>query len=352
MIVRLFVRALLPFCLLLGGCASLGYYGQMVGGHLDVMRRQVPLSRAIADPESRPATRERLQRIEAIRGFAVAELKLPAGNSYRSYADLERPYALWNVFAAPEFELKPLQSCFPLVGCLSYRGYYREQDARAHADELRQRGYDVHVGGVAAYSTLGWFDDPVLNTMLRWSDTRLAGVIFHELAHQKLFVPDDTSFNESFATIVQEEGLRRWLDRLGDEALRRATVAEAQRREDFVRLLQSARRRLQQLYASRQQPEKMRAAKARIFEEMRGEYAQIKAGWGGHNEYDAWFESEINNAKLLAVATYHEWVPAFRALLEDSGHDLDRFYADAELASRLPPESRRRWLSGWSATAP
>jgi predicted aminopeptidase len=339
--------------LLLGGCASLGYYGQAVGGHVKVMQRRVPLAHAIADPVTQPATRARLQQVEQIRDFAISELGLPDNGSYRSYADLERPFVLWNVFAAPEFELTPLQSCFPLVGCLSYRGYYSESDARAYAAGLRERGYDVHVGGVAAYSTLGWFSDPVLSSMLRWSESQLAGVIFHELAHQKLYVRDDSSFNESFATAVQEEGLRRWLGRQGNEALRAAAAEETRRREDFVRLAEATRARLQQLYGSGQPSAQMRAAKAQVFADMRAEYARLRAAWGGYDGYDAWFDADdLNNAKLLAVATYHEWVPAFRQLLSDVGGDLPRFYMDAELASRLPPEIRRRWLSGWGAVQP
>jgi predicted aminopeptidase len=172
------------------------------------------------------------------------------------------------------------------------------------------------------------------------------------LAHQKLFVPDDSSFNESFATAMQEEGLRRWLDHLGDDTLRRDAVAEACRREDFVQLVTATRGRLQQLYASGQPPEQMRAAKRQVFDELRTDYARLKSAWGGYGGYDAWFAAEdLNNARLLAVATYHEWVPAFRALLRDVDHDLDRFYADAERAARLPPEVRRRWLSGWQAAA-
>lgn len=338
-------------CLLLAlqGCASLEYYRQTAGGHFEVMHRRVPLARALADPELKPATRQRLVRVEQIRSFAITELHLPDNGSYRSYADLERPYVLWNVFAAPRFELKALQSCFPLVGCLSYRGYYAESDARAHAEQLRAQGHDVYVGGVAAYSTLGWFSDPVLNTMLRWSETELAGVIFHELAHQKLYVRDDSGFNESFATAVQEEGLRRWLDRQADDALRQAADQEARRREDFVRLVQATRRRLQQLYASGQPAAQMAQSKAEVFDEMRAEYGQLKQAWNGYAGYDGWFGSDLNNAKLMAVATYHEWVPAFRQLMRASDGDLPRFYQDAELAARLPADIRRRWLSGWGA---
>lgn len=329
------------------GCATLGYYGQTAGGHLEVMRQQVPIERAIASATTKPETRERLRQVEHIRRFATRELQLPDNGSYRSYADLGRPYVLWNVFAAPVFELKAIQSCFPLVGCLSYRGYYAEADARAHAAELAHQGHDVYVGGVAAYSTLGWFSDPVLNTMLRWSETELASVIFHELAHQKLYVRDDSSFNESFATAVQEEGLRRWLDHRDDPQLRAAANEEARRRADFLRLVERTRVRLQQLYASGQPAAQMQQSKQAVFEAMRADYAQLKSAWGGYAGYDAWFGPDLNNAKLLAVATYHVWVPAFRQMLQQSGHDLGRFYADAELAARLPSEHRQRWLSAW-----
>lgn len=334
------------------GCASLDYYRQTAGGHLEVMHKRVPLAQALLDPELKPATRQRLQQVEQIRVFASTELGLPDNGSYHSYADLERPYVLWNVFAAPQFELKALQSCFPLVGCLSYRGYYAESEARAYAAQLQAQGHDVYVGGVAAYSTLGWFSDPVLNTMLRWSETEMAGVIFHELAHQKLYVRDDSSFNESFATAVQEEGVRRWLQQQGNDALRQSAVQEARRREDFVQLVDVTRKQLQQLYASGQPPEAMARAKVQVFDHMRAEHARLKLSWEGYAGYDAWFGPDLNNAKLLAVATYHEWVPAFRQLMQAADGDMARFYADAELASRLPEANRRRWLAGWNAVAP
>lgn len=333
--------------LLTSGCAAVSYYRQTLSGHWQVMQGRVPLGTAIADPKTSPTTRARLQRVEQIRLFAVRELLLPDNRSYQSYADIERPFVLWNVFAAPEFELKPLQSCFPIVGCLAYRGYYAEADARNYAERLRAEGFDVHVGGVAAYSTLGWFSDPVLNTMLRWSEAELAGVIFHELAHQKLYVRDDSSFNESFASAVQEEGLRRWLAQLGDEQQTREALDDRRRREGFVGLVSATRARLQQLYGSGQPTDQMRVSKAQVFAEMQAEYLRLKQGWGGYSGYDNWFKTDLNNAKLLAVATYHEWVPAFRQMLILADGDLARFHADAELAARLPTENRRRWLAGW-----
>lgn len=343
------MRALLLAALVMlgSGCATIGYYRQSLAGHWQVMQRRTPITRAIADPDTKPEVKQRLEQVEQIRRFAVEELLLPDNRSYQSYADIQRPYVLWNVFAAPEFELKAFESCFPLVGCLAYRGYYAEADARAQAERLRAQGYDVHVAGVSAYSTLGWFSDPVLNTMLRWSETELAGVIFHELAHQKLYVRDDSAFNESFASAVQEEGVRRWLERRGDDRLTRAVADDRRRREEFVRLVQQTRARLQQLYGSAQPSEQMRESKAQVFAEMRVEYERLKQSWGGYTGYDNWFGMDLNNAKLLAVATYHEWVPAFRQMIVTADGDLARFYADAELAARLAPDQRRRWLSNW-----
>jgi predicted aminopeptidase len=334
---------------LLAGCASLAYYRQTLGGHLELMRRQVPIDRVIADPATPPATRERLRQVGDMRRFAHDALDLPDNGSYRSYADLQRSFVLWNVVAAPEFELRAVQSCFPIVGCVDYRGYYAEADARRHAEELRAAGYDVTVGGVAAYSTLGWFHDPVVSTMLRWSETEQAAVIFHELAHQKLYVRDDSLFNESFATAVQEEGLRRWLAQLDRPELTARAGQERRRKREFVSLVEDTRMHLQQLFASRLSPVEMRVAKQQIFEQMRTDYSVLRQSWGGYGGYDDWFAHDLNNAKLLAVSTYYEWTPAFSRLLASENGDLPRFYEDCRRAGSLPPADRRRWLEGWRA---
>jgi predicted aminopeptidase len=328
----------------LSACASLQYYGQAAAGQFSIMQRRVALASAIRDPEASPTLRTRLQRVEEIRSFAINELHLPDSGSFRSYVDLRRPYVLWNVFASPEFELRAVESCFPLVGCLGYRGYYDEADARRFAAGLKAEGHDVYVAGVSAYSTLGWFDDPVLSSMLRWSDLELAGVMFHELAHELLYIRDDSAFNESFATAVQEEGLRRWLETRHAAELRGQAQAAKQRRQDFLKLVEATRSRLRQLYASSLPAENKRRMKAEILDGMRAEHALLKSAWDGFNGYDEWF-TDLNNAKLMAVATYHEWTPAFHQALQESDGDLQRFYEEVRRVSKLPRDKRQAWLN-------
>ena len=269
----------------IGGCSTFSYYGQAVVGHLDVVSRAQPIEARLADPATPPELRARLARALEIREFATRELALPDNGSYRAYADLGRPYAVWNVFAAPEFSVEPRRSCFPVVGCVSYRGYYAQADADAYAAGLRAEGYDVFVYGVPAYSTLGWFDDPVLNTFVRYPDAELARLVFHELAHQLVYVQGDTMFNESFAVAVEEEGVRRWLARHGDEAGRAAYATMRARRAEFVRLVLDYRARLEALYREPLTDEAKRAGKARLLGEMEADYRALKAqrwgGWGG-----------------------------------------------------------------------
>ena len=322
------------------GCTTLSYYGQAVNGHLEVMRLAEPIPERIADPKTSPELRAKLERVLAIREFASRELGLPDNGSYRAYADLGRPFVLWNVVAAPEFSVEPRQSCFPVAGCVSYRGYYRQPDADGYGAELSREGYDVFVYGVAAYSTLGWFDDPVLNTFVRYPDAELARLVFHELAHQLVYVKGDSMFNESFAVAVEEEGVRRWLERYGTPAEREAYARPRERRAAFVRLVLRYRERAEQLYREPLAPEAKRAAKAKLFAEMEAEYRALKEGWGGFAGYDRWFEGGVNNAKLASVATYEELVPAFRALLARENGDLPKFYAAVKQLARLDKAER------------
>ena len=191
----------------LSGC----YLLQAAGGQMEISAKREPIAEVIADAATPPQLRARLEYVANARDFASRELGLPDNESYRSYADLDRPYVVWNVFAAPEFSVEPRRWCFPIAGCVVYRGYFSEEAAQHYASRLRRRGDDAAVGGVAAYSTLGHFKDPVLSTMLGWSDAQLAATLFHELAHQVVYVPGDSEFNESFATVVEEAGLERWL---------------------------------------------------------------------------------------------------------------------------------------------
>jgi predicted aminopeptidase len=332
------------------GCSTFAYYGQAIDGHLEMMRRAEPIAPQIADPATPAELRARLARALEIREFASRELGLPDNGSYRTYADLGRPYVVWNVFAAPEFSVEPRQSCFPVAGCVAYRGYYRQAAADDYGDGLRKGGDDVYVYGVVAYSTLGWFDDPVLNTFVRYPDAELARLVFHELAHQVVYVKGDTMFNESFAVAVEEEGVRRWLDRHGTPAERDAYAAGRQRRADFVRLALRYRGELERLYREPLSDEAKRAGKRQRLAEMDTEYRALKAGrWGGFAGYDRWFDGGVNNAKLGSVATYEELVPAFRALLARENGDLPRFYAVVKQLAKLDKAEREAELAALAA---
>lgn len=298
----------------------------------------------IADQNAPPETRRLLARAQDMRRFAVVELGLPDNASYSSYADLKRSHVVWNVVATPEFSLEPLQHCFLLVGCLSYRGFFSEAQARATAAAFEQQGFDVQVSGSAAYSTLGWFEDPLLSTMLRWDEARLAAVMFHELAHQKLYVRGDSDFNESFASVVEEAGARRWLQQQATPADLLAWEADRERQRQFAELVAGARERLRRLYALKIYEADKRRAKAEILRELRAEYAELKQTWGSYGGYDNWF-SEINNAKIAAVSTYHAGVPALRHLLSSLDGNMKHFYRAAETIASWPAPARQRWLA-------
>ncbi len=335
----------LALAALLPGCATLEYYWQAIGGQLEVIGRAQSIAERLQDPALPQSMREKFQRVLAIREFASAELALPDNGSYRRYADLGRPFVVWNVFAAPEFSVKPVESCFPFAGCVGYRGFYRESGARAHAQSLREKGYDVHVAGVPAYSTLGWFDDPVLNTFIRYPDAEIARLVFHELAHQVAYARDDTVFNESFAVTVEQEGVRRWLDRRGTQAERDAYAIYQSRRRDFVALILRSRDRLAAFYEEPLDVQSKRAGKARLFAQMLEDYARLKAEWGGFAGYDRFFAQGPNNALLASVIAYTERVPAFRALLAQKRGDLPAFYAEAKRLAKLDKSERNARLA-------
>jgi predicted aminopeptidase len=338
------VAALLA--LVLSGCGTIAYYAQAVGGHLELMRLSVPIQEALHEPGTPEAVRARLEHVVAIRDFASRELKLPDNGSFRRYADISRPFVIWNVFAAPEFSVKPVESCFPFAGCVSYRGYYSEQSAQRYMKDMAGQGYDVYSGGVPAYSTLGYFDDPVLSTFIRYPDTELARLLFHELAHQVVYVKNDTMFNESFAVAVEEEGVRRWLDARGTPAQRAAYEAAAERRRQVFALVLKYRNRLDAFYRGSGSVEEKRAGKARLFGDMMAEYEALKKSWGGFAGYDRLFGSGPNNALLASIAAYTELVPAFRAMIAQAGGDMQRFYADVKKLADLPPDERRARLGG------
>ncbi len=341
---------LLP--LLLGGCATLGYYGQAIRGHVDLLARARPVDSVIRDPATPPALRARLEQVRAARDFASRELGLPDNDSYRRYADLDRPYAVWNVFATPELSLQPRQWCFLFVGCVSYRGYFAREHAEREAAALRERGHDVYVGGVVAYSTLGSTDDPLLNTMLRRGVVETVAVVFHELAHQRIYVRGDTAFNESFAVAIEEEGVRRWLARPGHELERERVRVDRERRQAFTGLLLRYREKLDRLYRSAIPDEDKRAGKFRLLAELRTDYDTLRKSWGGDDRYDRWMSTDLNNAKLAAVGTYHRYAPAFRLLLARRNGDLEKFYEDVRALADLPKAEREARLHALLETAP
>lgn len=300
-------------------------------GHLDLMAKRQPLADIVSDSAASNELKSHLQRVAAIREFASRELDLPDNGSYRSYAPLDRDYPLWNVWVTPRFDLQPRQSCFPVVGCVPYRGYYSKKLAEDYAAEFAEAGDDVLVGGVTAYSTLGYFDDPVTSTMLRLPEDKLAGLIFHELAHQVVFVQDNATFNESFARAVEIEGTLRWLKSRNDKSGLDRYQASLKRADDFFADVSTARAQLAELYASAANPELKVAEKERIFGAMRAAHQRRKTAdpaWAG---YDIWFEEELNNAKLAAVATYFDDVAMFRDLLKKKNGDFGAFYSDVRM---------------------
>jgi predicted aminopeptidase len=338
-------RALLAgaLCLLLGGC----YLVQAADGEYRLLHARVPIAALIDDPRTQPALRARLGEVRAARDFASRELGLPDNDSYRSYADIGRPFVVWNVVAAPEFSLHPKRWCFPVAGCVAYRGYFHERRARDLALGLEARGFDVVVEGVPAYSTLGKFADPVISSMLRYDDDELAATVFHELAHQLIYVRNDSEFNEAFATTVEEVGLARWLEHQGAaERIGRFRTAQEQEAA-LLALLQPARARLGALYTSAAPPGELRAGKRHILGELAADIGALERRQGVHYPvYDQWIAAGLNNAQLAAVATYYQCVPGFERLLAAGNGDLARFYGAVRALAKEPRAARHAQLCG------
>lgn len=349
-------------CLLLAiwlsGCADTRYYAQSVGGHLALMTAARPLDDWLADTQTPESLRQRLRLAQALRHFSVSELHLPDNASYRRFADLHRRYVVWNVVAAPELSLELKTWCFPVAGCVGYRGYFDEADAQALASELRAQGLETHVYGVPAYSTLGWMNwlggDPLLNTFVDLPDGELARLMFHELAHQVLYVPGDTPFNESFATAVERLGADHWLASQANPEARQAFAAYDQRRQQFRALTRNTRERLAQIYKQNdlqaQESKGLIAMKSEVFQDFRNRYAALKQSWGGYSGYDAWV-AQANNASFGAQAAYDELVPGFEALFMREGRDWPRFFAAVQQLASRPAAERLAQLQALSAQA-
>lgn len=323
--------------LLLGACGSLRYYAQAVRGQSALVFHRQNVDALVRDPATKPTVAARLALAQQARRFASDHLGLPDNHSYTRYVDLHRNYVVWNVFSTPRYSVEPELHCFPVAGCVAYRGYFAEAEARAEGARLRKNGEDVEIGGVSAYSTLGWFTDPILSSMLRWDDDELDSTIFHELAHQLIYVKDDSAFNESFATFVQDQGLREWRQSRGLSAQDdRGRLME----DGFTGLVLDLRDRLKKLYASGASDAEMDTGKQREIAAFRTRYAQWRANWPQYHAYDAWVNAPINNARLVPFGLYDQWVPAFAALFRQSQQQWPIFYAHVrELAKQ--PKARR-----------
>ncbi|MDQ2917422.1 MAG: aminopeptidase [Casimicrobiaceae bacterium] len=346
------VVAVLVGAVTLAACAAfetVDYYWQGAAGQLELLSRSEPIPDVIG--KSDQALAARLRRIREIRGFASRELGLPNNGSYTRYTDLGRPFVTWNVFATPELSLRPRQWCFPIAGCVNYRGYFREAEAKGESTRLKAAGDDVYVGGVPAYSTLGWFDDPVLSSFVSWPETEIARLIFHELAHQLLYVKSDTVFNESFAVTVEEAGLARWLASRRDSQLTKLATRADRMRSVFRQLVGTTRAKLVEIYASNASDDDKRHAKTEIVAAMKAAYESAKAGEPGLSGYDRWFAQQPNNAALAAIGLYTDRVPAFRELLHEANDDLPTFYARVRDLADRPKRQRDAQLDALAKRA-
>ena len=332
-------------CLALGGCANMGYYVQSMQGQLEIFRRERPIAEVLAAGETPAELRTKLQTALSIREYASAALALPDNDSYRRYADLQRPFAVYNVFVTPEFSLQPLEWCFPFAGCVKYRGYFSREEAERFAAVMARRGHDVFIGGVPAYSTLGWFADPVLNTFVNYPRPELARLIFHELAHQVVYVRDDSVFNESFAVAVEREGVRRWLEQHGSAQDRELAARVQARRQAFIALVHAHRGRLEALYASGLPDDEKRARKRALFAQLDEAYEALRRTWGVMGGADRWLGQRPNNGLIASVSIYTQLVPNFEALLRRHNGDLAAFYADVRSLAALPPPERMARLT-------
>jgi predicted aminopeptidase len=331
---------------LLASCGTVKYYAQAVAGQAEILRKSKPIPKVLADPKTKPSLKKRLEAVQDMRSFAKEALHLPADEAYHHYADLGREYVVWVVYAAPEFDVEAKSWWYPVVGSLKYRGFFDAASAKKLGLKLKSEGYDVVVGGVEAYSTLGWFEDPVLNTFLHRNDAELAELIFHELTHIRVFFSGDTEFNEALATAVGREGVRRWLKargRRGDLADYESDVAKD---DEIIKMLISRRPRLQKLYESNRSKstEQQREAKKRAMADIDAEYRRIRARWAGDSRYDKLFKEPMNNARLCTLATYFDLVPAFEKLLRECNGDIEAFFSRLETFRPLSRKERLRAL--------
>jgi predicted aminopeptidase len=330
---------------LLAGCDSVGYLGQAAWGQARLVAARRELHAVIADPATPATLVAQLKRVEALRAFATGELGMREVRGFDTFVVTGRSHAVWNVVAAPEFSVVPLSWCFPVAGCVNYRGYFARAEAERFAASLHARGLDATVYGVAAYSTLGWFSDPVLDTWVMRRERALAALVFHELAHQLVYAAGDTAFSESFARVVEREGVRRWLQAAGRMDDYHAYLEEQAADREFAELLGRTRERLRALYAESLEAAAMRSRKQHVFEELRAEYTEVRERWPADYRFDGWMAQPLDNARLASVANYEQQVPALQALLAAKGGNLEAFYVAARELAALEPAAREARLA-------
>ena len=326
-------------------CETVSYYTQAARGQLAIMLGREDIQRLLIDANLSADMRLKFNSVLEIREFAERELYLPVGDNYSSYVDIEREHVVWNVFAAPEFSTNPVNWCYPIAGCVAYRGYFSEAGADRFARRLEADGFDVYTGGIDAYSTLGWFDDSLLSTVLSRANYQLAALIFHELSHQIIYLPGDTTFNESFATTVERVGLRRWLQEINEAETIFTAEEDQARQQQFVDLVTSYRDKFDELYLQEMASARMRSRKTRLQDQLREDYEIVKRQWDGYQGYDSWFARSLNNAQLSTVSSYNDLVPFFVALLDQSAGDLRTFYQQVREIAELNDEERELRLA-------
>jgi len=341
---RLILMLILP---MLASCADLSYYLHSINGHYAIVHQSRDIEEMLADKSTPTELTERLQLVSSIRQFAIKQLHLPESDSYTLYADLKRSYALKNMFAAGEFSVSAYRWCYPIVGCAGYRGYFEEQRLQEYSAKLKQQGFDVHITNVAAYSTLGWFDDPVLNTFINWPDYRLAGMIFHELAHQRVYIKGDSEFNESFAMAVQQLGVERRLEANADTERVQKYRQHASNRQQVIRLIEQGREQLKQLYSKKMDQQQKRLEKQRAMDALTQQYQRLSENFEVADGFKRWFEQGLNNAKLVSVSTYYSQIPAFKKIMQHHQGDFKKFLPEVEAIAALDTETRQQCLKSW-----
>lgn len=336
------------------GCQTVSFYRQAIAGEYQILSKEKPITQLIADPATPPKLKAKFEEILKMRQFARDEMKEPADKAYLKYTDLHRPYVVWNVNIAPALSMDPKTWWFPIVGRASYRGYFNLDMARKYAEPWKEKGWDIYVDGVTAYSTLGWFSDPLLNTFIYEPEADLADLIFHELAHRRLFISGDTDFNESYATAVAAEGVRRWFNAASNPKAYEEHMKARQREKDFVRLVLQTRQDLTNVYNNAQLSDTQKLQrKEEIIADLRTRYQAMKTNsWGGYSGYDGWFKAPINNAKLNTISAYYQYEPAFAALIREENGDMEKFFARVAEIGKMPVEKRHSLLQEYLAKTP